>query len=187
MWRRARQGNLMAMTTFDYAIDIALIALVLLQIQEGPVTPKRMLRPLILIGVAVEHYFTAFPTAGNDLVLELGLLVAGTAIGVGCGVLTHMRRDADGRVLARAGVFAAALWVAAMGGRMAFAYAASHGAEGGIARFSVDHAITGSAAWTTALLLMAIAGAVGRLAVIQVRAQRMTGHLGGAAATVPAA
>jgi hypothetical protein len=57
---------------------------------------------------------------------------------------------------------------------MAFAYAAAHGAGPGIARFSVAHHITGSEAWTAALVLMAICEVTTRLAVVHLRAQRIS-------------
>ncbi|MEU2739307.1 hypothetical protein ABZ656_29050 [Streptomyces sp. NPDC007095] len=42
-----------------------------------------------------------------------------------------------------------------------------------MARFSQDNLITGSDAWTAALLLMALAQVLGRLAVIRVRSSRV--------------
>ncbi|HET6505792.1 MAG TPA: hypothetical protein VFG42_03285 [Baekduia sp.] len=167
------------MTTFDYAIDIALIAIVLLQIKEAPVTLRGLLRPLALIGVSVAHYLTSVPTAGNDLVLELSLLGAGLSIGVASGLVAHMRRSETGDALVRAGWASAAFWVLGMGARMAFIYAMTHGWRAPVATFSMHHAITSDQAWVVALLLMAVAEAVGRIAVIQTRARRI--RRGGAA------
>jgi hypothetical protein len=85
---------------------------------------------------------------------------------IALGVLT-------GAALARATGLAALLWVAGMSFRMAFAYAAQHGLGETIGRFSAAHAIS-PAAWTAALVLMAFAEVLGRLAVLQVRAWRLT-------------
>ena len=52
---------------------------------------------------------------------------------------------------------------------MAFAIAASNGAGPAIARFSIAHQITGSAAWVAALIMMALADVLTRLVVIYVR------------------
>lgn len=46
--------------------------------------------------------------------------------------------------------------------------------RGSVARFSRDNLITGADAWTAALLLMALAQVVCRLAVVRVRARRVT-------------
>ena len=64
---------------------------------------------------------------------------------------------------------------------MAFAIAASNGAGPAIARFSIAHQITGSAAWVAALIMMALADVLTRLIVIYVRGRRLTA----AAAPVP--
>ena len=48
------------------------------------------------------------------------------------------------------------MWVAGVGARMAFAFAATHGAGPAIGRFSVAHHITGSGAWVAALVMMAL-------------------------------
>ena len=49
---------------------------------------------------------------------------------------------------------------------MAFAFAATHGAGPAIARFSIAHQITGSGAWVAALVMMALADVLTRLAVV---------------------
>ena len=48
---------------------------------------------------------------------------------------------------------------------MAFAIAASNGAGPAIARFSIAHQITGSAAWIAALIMMALADVLTRLVI----------------------
>ena len=44
-----------------------------------------------------------------------------------------------------------------------------------LARFSAAHHITGSAAWVAALVMMALADVLTRLAVIYLRGRRLTG------------
>ena len=61
-----------------------------------------------------------------------------------------------------------------MGARLAFAIAAGNGAGPAIARFSVAHHITGSAAWVAALVMMALADVLTRLVVIYLRGRRLT-------------
>jgi hypothetical protein len=44
------------MTTTDYLIDSTLVLLVLLQIKERTLTPKALVRPLVIVGIAVANY-----------------------------------------------------------------------------------------------------------------------------------
>ena len=78
------------------------------------------------------------------------------------GLATHLRLGADGRPRGRAGWLAASMWVGGIGARLAFAVAADNGAGPAIARFSIAHHITGSAAWVAALVMMALADALTR-------------------------
>jgi signal transduction histidine kinase len=75
--------------------------------------------------------------------------------------------------LARAGMVAAILWVVGIGSRMGFALYSSHGGAPAIARFSVAHDITSSAAWVAALVMVALAEVVARTLTLRVRALRL--------------
>jgi hypothetical protein len=67
------------------------------------------------------------------------------------------------------------MWVGGVGARLAFAVAASNGAGPAIARFSIAHHITGSAAWVAALIMMALADVLTRLVIIYLRGRRLAG------------
>ncbi len=60
------------MTLTDYLIDIALLAIVLLQIRGRVLTTRSLLLPIGLGGWAATTYLQVIPTAGNDLVLVAG-------------------------------------------------------------------------------------------------------------------
>jgi len=90
------------------------------------------------------------------------------------GLATRLRPGADGRPLGRAGALAAGMWIAGVGARMVFYFAATHGAGPAIAAFSIAHHITGPAAWTAALVMMALADVLTRLAVVYLRGRRLT-------------
>ena len=77
------------------------------------------------------------------------------------------------------------MWIGAVGARLAFAIAAGNGAGPALARFSTAHHITGSAAWEAALVLMALADVLTRLAVIYLRGRRLAAG-SAATAAVPA-
>jgi hypothetical protein len=159
------------MTTTDYLIDSALILLVLLQIKERPITIRQLLRPMIILGVAVASYLHGVPTEGNDLVLAGALILLGGTIGVASGKTVIVRRAATGEALVRSGWLSGFLWVLGMGSRMAFLVWISHGGSTTIAHFSAQHSITSSEAWTVALLGMAAAEVLGRTGVLALRAR----------------
>ncbi|MGZ4314145.1 MAG: hypothetical protein ACXVR1_18780, partial [Solirubrobacteraceae bacterium] len=86
------------MSTTDYLIDSALVLLVLLQIKERTLTTQTIVRPIIILGVAVANYFHGLPTSGNDLVLVSALALTGATIGIASGLAVLMRRGDDGEV-----------------------------------------------------------------------------------------
>lgn len=166
------------MTTTDYLIDSALVLLVLLQLKERKLTTRTLVRPLLLLGIAVVDYLHGIPTTGNDIPLILALSVIGGVIGVLSGVTVMMRSGPGGEVLARAGLASAVLWVLGMGSRFAFAVWASHGGAQTIGRFSLQHSLTLAPGnvWTVALLAMAVFEVLGRTLVLAARRQQLAGR-----------
>ena len=162
------------MTSTDYIIDSVLVLLVLLQIKERTLTTRTIVRPLVIVGIAVANYLHGIPTAGNDLVLVAILALVGTAIGTASAQTVIMRVGESGNVLARAGWASGFFWVLGMGSRFAFIYWITHSGSSSIAQFSVQHAITANA-WTVALLAMALFEVVSRSGVMALRRQRLQG------------
>ena len=162
------------MTISDYLIDSALILLVLMQIKERPLTARQMLRPVVIVGIAAFTYIHTIPTAGNDLVLLAALALIGGTIGAASGFLTPMRLGADGRTLVRGNWASSFLWVLGMGSRMAFAVWAAHGGITAIGHFSAANDITSDAAWTAALLAMAVAEVLARTGMIAARTRSIS-------------
>jgi hypothetical protein len=95
------------MSTTDYLINALLVLLVLRQIRENRLGLLSLVLPVVLVAAAAAYYLRSVPTAGNDIALDVTLAAIGAALGAGCAVVTHMRRGADGAVLARAGWLAA--------------------------------------------------------------------------------
>jgi hypothetical protein len=157
----------------DYIINAILVLLVLRQIRESRLDLVSLVLPVVLVGAAAAYYLHSVPTAGNDIALDLTLAAAGAILGVACALTTRMRRGADAVALARAGVVAAILWIVGIGARMGFALYSSHGGGPAIARFSIAHDITSSAAWVAALVMMALAEVIARLVTLRVRALRL--------------
>jgi hypothetical protein len=157
-----------SMSTTTYILDIALILVVLLQIKEKKITVKTLVRPLIILGVAVASYFHTLPTAGNDLLLILAVSGIGAAIGIASG-LSAIMRDRDGEITIRAGWVSGFFWVLGMGARFAFAFWSTHGGISAITTFSVNNHISGGQVWTDALLGMAICEVALRTAIVAYR------------------
>jgi hypothetical protein len=169
MCKRPPESIITGMNTSSYLIDSALVLLVLLQIKERTLTNRQLIRPLVILGIAVATYLNGIPTNGNDLVLAGVLAVVGGLIGVASGVTVIMHRQADGSTTFRSGWVSGFFWVLGMGSRFGFAYWASHGGVSAISTFSASHHITSNEAWTVALLAMAIFEVVGRTLVMALR------------------
>ena len=161
------------MTPTDYAIDWALILVVLIQLRERKLTVTSMIRPFAIAGIAVAIYLRGIPTAGNDLLLLALAAATGLLIGAASGQTVLMRTVPGGELLARSGWASATFWILGMGSRFAFLIWISHGGAAPVARFSAEHAITSKEAWTVALLAMAVAEVSGRALVQALRRHRL--------------
>ncbi|HEX6509038.1 MAG TPA: hypothetical protein VF221_15525 [Chloroflexota bacterium] len=141
------------------------------QLGRRPLSLRRLLLPLLAASVVGYRYLHSVPTSGGSLDFELSLSLAGALCGVlAAGLMSVERDEQTGRIVTEAGVAYAALWVIVFGGRLAFAWAASHVWSHQVAQFSLQHAITSSAAWTAAFVLMALSMVVARTVVVALRA-----------------
>ena len=169
-----------------YLINAILILMVIRQIREHPLDARSLATPVLAVGCAAALFLHSVPAGGGDLVLAAACVLTGAVMGGLGGLATRLRLGADGRPLGRAGVVAVSMWVGAVGARLAFAVAAGSGAGPAIARFSVAHHITGSAAWVAALVMMALADVLTRLVVIYLRGRRLAAAPAATAAGVAA-
>src|SRR4051812_44077264 len=154
------------MSTAQYVLNLGLLLYILASnLGTHRLTGRRLLLPVLLVAAAASVFLREVPTRGNGVPLELLGVAIGAALGVVAGVLVTVRRDADRSATTRAGLPYAALWICVIGGRVLFAYGAEHWFSRDIAAFSVRHQITGADAWTAALVLMALAMVLARVAV----------------------
>ncbi len=167
-----------------YLVNAILVLMVVRQIREHPLDARSLAGPVLAVGAAAVLFLHTIPLGGDDIALELACVLAGALMGAAGGLATRLRLGADGRPLGRAGWLAAGMWVGGVGARLGFAVAAGNGAGPAIARFSVAHHITGSAAWVAALVMMALADVLTRLAVIWLRGRRLAAPA--ARAAIPA-
>ena len=169
-----------------YVINAILVLMVVRQIREHSLDLRALAVPVLAVAAAAVMFLHSVPAGGNDLALELLGVTAGAAMGAVGGLATRLRRGADGQPAGRAGTLAASMWVAGVGGRMAFVFAATHGAGPAIGRFSIAHHITGQGAWVAALVMMALADVLTRLAVVWLRGRRLAADPAAAPALIPA-
>lgn len=153
------------MTPTDWIIDIALILIVLRQVREERLGIRTILLPLGISAYVALSYLGSIPTGGNDLVLLIGCLLGGSALGLAGALLTKVR-GADGAAYIRAGFGAAGLWVASMTARLGFIIWITHTGQSDLAHFSVHHQIMGAQVWTDALVLLALSEVVVRVGTI---------------------
>jgi hypothetical protein len=157
------------MTIFDYALNVGLIALVVLQMRGRRLDRRGVVLPLALVGWAASQYLHGIPTVGNDGLLVSGGVAAGLMLGSASAAVTTLEVGRDGVVVARATLAAAALWVVGIGARMAFSLFMQHGGAPTVIKFSQVHRLTG-AGWVTAMVLMAFVEVVSRTLILCVRA-----------------
>jgi hypothetical protein len=160
------------MTTTDYILNAVFVLLVLRQARERRLDLRSLLIPLVVVTIVARNYIHSLPTAGNDLVLIGTLATVGIALGVLGGLATRVRRDGAGLTYARVGWVAGALLIAGLGARALFVFAVDNGASHAIGSFSAAHQI-GAAAWPVALVAMALLEVAVRIAVVELRAQRL--------------
>jgi hypothetical protein len=158
-----------AMTLTDYAINIALVLLVLVQIRDRRLDLRSLLIPVVAVAGAAIYYLKGIPTVGHDVALDVALGCFGAALGTACAFTTKMWRAHDGMAHSKAGAVAAVLWIVGVGSRLTFEVYATHGGAGSIARFSITNRISGVEEWTAALVIMAMSEVVTRLIVLRLR------------------
>lgn len=163
------------MTTTDYIIDLALIAVIFIQVRPRRLTTRSAAVALVLVGLAAVNYLRPVSLTGNDLGLIVILALCGAVLGMASGLATRTWRSPDGQVMSQTGWIGAGIWIAGMGFRFWFAYYATHSGASAVAAFSIQHAITSGQAWTTAFVIMAFAQVIARVAVLQARRVRLLG------------
>ncbi len=159
------------MTFIDWVVDTALILIVVRQLRVSRFDRRAVVLPLAICAFVANHYVHAVPSAGNDVALMAGLTAVGLTFGSLSAAATRVWSDGGRYALVQAGRAAAAVWVLGMGSRMAFAVWASHGGWPTIARFSAQHHISPDA-WTAALVFMALAEVMSRIAILAARSRR---------------
>jgi hypothetical protein len=117
------------------------------QVGRHPMSLHRLLMPIIAtVGVGF-YYLKGVPTAGGDLDFEIVCSLVGAGFRfLAAGFVRIERSAANGNIMTQAGLAYAAVWAGILGGRLAFAWAASNPWRQAVGQFSVSHSVTGEAA-----------------------------------------
>ena len=175
-----------AMTFSDYVLDSVLILLVLRQVRTSRMDRRAVLLPLAIVAFFAQKYLTSLPTVGNDVLLVAIFSVIGLTLGTASAFTTRVWADDGRHALVKAGWIAAGAWVLGMGFRMGFSiWADNGGGAHALAVFSAGHGITSGAAWTDALMLMALFEVCSRTAILWLRGRRAVASYRPQLSTVP--
>lgn len=158
----------------QWLLNIGLLIFILgTNLGQRRITRRRLVLPVALAALAGMLLLSDAPGRGNDTALAVIGAVAGIALGVLAGLFMDLERKADGTVASRAGAAYATLWVLVIGGRVAFAESAGGWAAAAVRDFSISNHISGSAAWTTAFVIMALAMVASRVITTLVRCRAL--------------
>ena len=124
------------------------------------ITAHRLIRPLIVAGVAARGERRQVQRAGTGVLL--GLLAA--------SLVRLEHEPATGRTFTRAGIGYALIWIATAAARLAFIYGSSHWFSANLDSWMLTHHITADAL-TDALIVMALAMTSARTLSLIVRSR----------------
>ncbi|WP_344982744.1 hypothetical protein [Deinococcus rubellus] len=161
------------MTTTDWIISLSILAFMLLTVLgTREINKMTFVRLFLTVGGSAFYFLSDLPTAGHDVPLELGGVALGVIFGVLASSASKVFRQGN-KVMVQSGGLYAAVWVAAIGLRVAFAELATYNptVQQWVVNFSIHNQITGPEAWRAALVLMALVMVVTRIALVAVRSQ----------------
>jgi hypothetical protein len=164
------------MPTSALILTIAILfGVVSADIGRRAITPRRLLRPLLIAAGAGAVNLTAFATSG-----------AGALLGLLAASLMHVEHDHESKtVFTQAGGGYLAVWIAAAAARLAFIYGSNHWFSADLGRWMLSHHVT-TGALTDGLILLALAMTTFRTLSLVVRSRAAANSGVGAASLADA-
>lgn len=155
----------------------AVVLAVVLESDLGPhrkITRFRLLRPLVTSLLIVPFFIKGAAAAGTGLALEAGLTAAGLLAGLlATAQMGVYLSPQTARPVTRAGLAYALVWAAVMVARTGFSYGSAHWFAAPLGRWMTGHHVT-SDALTDAIIFMALAMVLTRVAAMAIRSRAVT-------------
>ena len=138
------------------------------------ITRFRLTRPLVIAAVIAAFWIKGVATSGTGLWVEAAGIGAGIVLGLAAAALMRVYASDDGRPYSYAWIPYALLWIAVVGARLWFAYAANHGIRVPLVTWMLAHQLTTSALMD-GFIFLALAMVLTRTGSLAVRSHALRG------------
>jgi hypothetical protein len=161
------------MSASIWIINLAVLAVVLqADLGHRKITRFRLTRPIAIAAIIAIFWIRGVAWSGTGLWVEAAGICAGIVLGLAAAALMRVYTEADGRPYSYAWIPYALLWVAVVGTRLWFGYAANHTFPVQLGTWMFTHQLTTSAL-IDAFIFLALAMVLTRTASLAVRSRAL--------------